>query len=71
VSTLVYLKKEADADAGTEIIGIANETAYPVGSTAVDMRWLSPRKLDITSRSKSEIIFQAVKCGEVSISFHD
>jgi hypothetical protein len=66
VYTTVYLKQNAQKP--TAILVFANETAYPLGVTAVDMTWITPSHLSVAYKGNANIEFQVIKCAGVEIS---
>jgi hypothetical protein len=60
--------KQSGQQKGAEILLLSNDTAYPLGITAVDMTWITPSHLNITYRGQATINFQAIKCAGVEIS---
>jgi hypothetical protein len=66
VYTTVYLKQNAQKP--TAILVFSNETAYPLGVTAVDMTWVTPSHLNVAYKGNVNIEFQAIKCAGVEIS---
>lgn len=66
VFTAVYLKQSRQPPA--MILSLSNESAYPLGITAVDMTWITPSHLSIIYRGQATINFQAIKCAGVEIS---
>jgi hypothetical protein len=66
VFTAVYLKQVGQPS--VMIFSLSNESAYPVGITAVDMTWITPSHLRITYRGQAVINFQVIKCAGVEIS---
>jgi hypothetical protein len=66
VYTTVYLKQGRQSP--QEILALSNETAYPLGITAVNMNWITPSHLHITYKGRAAIEFQVVKCAGVEIS---
>lgn len=70
VVTDVYLKWSASSASPTLILGLSNESAYPIGITAVKMTWLGENQLDL-GYCEGTIGFQAIKAGgDVDISVH-
>ncbi len=67
VFTAVYLKKSGQQEA-KGILLLSNESAYPLGITAVNMTWITPSHLSITYKGHATINFQAIKCAGVEIS---
>ena len=66
VYTTVYLKQNAQKP--TTILVLSNETAYPLGVTTVDMKWVTPSHLNLVYKGNASIEFQAIKCSGVEIS---
>ncbi len=66
VITTVYLKQRGHSP--VEILSLSNESAYPLGITAVNMAWITPSHLSISYRGHADISFQAIKCAGVEIS---
>ena len=70
VSTAVYLRWIASSRSPTLILGLENETAYPVGITAIQMTWLTENKLDL-AYCEGKVGFQAIKAGgDVDVTVH-
>jgi hypothetical protein len=70
VGTDVYLKWSASSAPPTLILGLSNESAYPIGITAIKMTWLAENHLDL-GYCEGTIGFQAIKAGgSVDISAH-
>jgi hypothetical protein len=70
VDTAVYLRWSASSAPPTLILALSNETAYPIGITAVKMTWLTDGQLDL-GYCEGAVGFQAIKAGgNVSISVH-
>lgn len=70
VATGVYLKQPKSSQPPLLILGFTNESAYPAGVTAVNLRWLSDSQLDVTYKPGATIDFQAIKALGVDISVH-
>ena len=66
VFTAVYLKQSGQSP--VMILSLSNESAYPLGITAVNMTWITPSHLSITYKGHATINFQAVKCAGVEIT---
>jgi len=66
VITTVYLSQSGHSP--VEIFSLSNESAYPLGITAVNMTWITPSHLSITYKGHATINFQAVKCAGVEIT---
>lgn len=70
VGTSVYLRWIASSGPPTLILGLENETAYPIGITAIKMTWLTENQLDL-AYWEGKVGFQAVKAGgDVDIIVH-
>jgi hypothetical protein len=70
VGTDVYLRRSASAAPARLILDLSNESAYPIGITAVKMTWLAENQLDL-GYCEGTIGFQAIKAGgNVGISVH-
>jgi hypothetical protein len=70
VDTAVYLRWTAGSAPPTLILALSNDTAYPIGITAVKMTWLTERQLDL-GYCEGAVGFQAIKAGgNVDISVH-
>jgi hypothetical protein len=70
VDTAVYLRWSASSAPPTLILALSNETAYPIGITAVKMTWLTEGQLDL-GYCEGAVGFQAIKAGvNVDISVH-
>lgn len=69
VGTVVHLA-QARARNRLLILSFTNASAYPSGTTAVDLHWLSNSQLDVTYKSGATINFQAIKALGVSITAH-
>jgi hypothetical protein len=52
------------------ILVMSNESAYPLGVTAVKMNWISSTHLDITYPASAKVEFQAVIASGLSITAH-
>lgn len=68
--TFVYLKLARSSWSPLQILSFENPTAYPVGVTAVKMRWVTNSHLDVTYSKPAKLVFQAVKAGRVQITTH-
>lgn len=69
VGTTVYLRWTASSDP-TLILGLENDTAYPVGITAIKMTWVTENQLDL-AYCEGKVGFQAIKAGgNVDITVH-
>ena len=66
VYTSVYLKQNTQKP--TTILVLSNESAYPLGVTAVNMSWVTPSHLNIAYKGNANIVLQVVKCAGVEIS---
>ncbi len=62
VGTAVYLRWTASSRPPTLILGLENETAYPIGITAIKMTWLTENQLEL-AYCEGKIGFQSVKAG--------
>jgi hypothetical protein len=71
VATVVELKWARGSQAPVQVLSLADETAYPIGSTAVEMQWVDSKHLNVLYGRHATIGFQAVKCGDVSISVEE
>jgi hypothetical protein len=70
VDTAVYLRWSASSAPPTLILGLSNETAYPVGVTAVRMTWLTEDRIDL-GYCEGTVGFQAIQAGgSVGITVH-
>jgi hypothetical protein len=70
VDTAVYLRWSASSAPPTLILALSNDTAYPIGITAVKMTWLTEDQLDL-EYCEGAVDFQAIKAGgKVGISVH-
>jgi len=70
VDTAVYLKWLASSGSPTLILGLSNESAYPLGITRVRMSWLTDKHLDL-AYCEGTVGFQAIKAGgSLDISVH-
>lgn len=70
VGTTVYLRWATGSPSPTLILGLENETAYPIGITAIKMTWLTENQLDL-AYCEGKIGFQAIKAGgNVDITIH-
>jgi hypothetical protein len=70
VDTAVYLRWSASSWPPTLVLGLSNETAYPLGITAVRMSWVTEDHLDL-GYCEGAVGFQAIKAGgNVDISTH-
>jgi len=70
VGTAVYLKQPLSSYPPVMVLGLSDESAYPVGVTAVELHWQSNSKLDVTYKAGATIEFQAVKALGADISVH-
>lgn len=61
VGTTVYLRWTANSDP-TLILGLENDSAYPIGITAIKMTWLTENQLDF-AYCEGKVGFQAIKAG--------
>ena len=70
-ATFVYLNWAAGSQSPTEILILDDESDTPDG-TKVDMKWLTPTRLELAYRSTVQHVgFQAVKFAGVDISVRD
>jgi len=70
-ATFVYLNWAAGSQSPTEILILDDESDTPDG-TKVDMKWLTPTRLELTYRGTVQHVgFQAVKFAGVDISVRD
>lgn len=67
VETEVLLRAKSSSDS-IKILGLENEGVYPIGITAVNMKWAAPEHLIFSYRDHATIDFQAVKSGPIQIS---
>jgi hypothetical protein len=68
VQTTVYLGLAGKPSRALEVLGLSNESAYPVGITSVRMAWVSPTHLNITYGEKAALEFQAIQYAGITIS---
>jgi hypothetical protein len=68
VATSVYLKLIDNSATATQVLGFSNESAYPIGVTAVHMEWLTPKHLNVTYGSHATLDFQAIKFAGIDIT---
>lgn len=68
--TAVYLKFARGSWPSTLILSFMNPVAYPVGVTAVRMRWITNTHLDVTYTKPATLSFQAVQAVGVQITIH-
>lgn len=68
VSTEVDLTSAHSAYPPFIILGFTNTTAYPVGVTAVKMKWITNSHLDVIYNSDAVLEFQAIKASGVTIT---
>jgi hypothetical protein len=68
VATTVGLKWVRGSQPAVQVLSFADETAYPIGVTAVEMQWITPKHLNVVYGRHATIGFQAVKCADISIS---
>jgi hypothetical protein len=71
VQTNVSLERTSDSDHPADILSFSNETAYPLGITNVEMRWLTPSHLEVGYKGHASLDFQVVKFGGIEISVRD
>ena len=71
VQTTVYLKWLNGTQPPVQILEFTNASAYPSGSTTVAMNWRSQTHLEVTYNGNATLNFQAVKCGNITISVRD
>jgi hypothetical protein len=69
VGTTVYLQQ--DSNPRVEILGLANDSAYPAGVTSVGMTWLTPSHLELTYEGHASLNFQLAKYAGIDISVRD
>jgi hypothetical protein len=70
VDTEVYLKQPGSSQQPVLVLGFSNDSAYPSGHTAVQLRWLSESQLDVKYKSGATLDFQAVKALGATITAH-
>jgi hypothetical protein len=64
--TVVYLNYKYQKP--KEILAFVNNS-YPAADAAVDIKWLSSTRLEVTyHKDKQEVDFQAIKLGDVEIT---
>lgn len=68
VITVVKLQRVHGSSSSVEILNLSYDSAYPAGSTAVKVSWLTPTHLDISFNSRVKIDFQAVRYAGIDIS---
>jgi hypothetical protein len=68
VATAVELKWVRGSQPPVQVLSFADQTAYPIGVTAVEMQWVTPKHLNVVYGRHATIGFQAVKCADISIS---
>jgi hypothetical protein len=68
---MVYLNWTAGSQPPVQILNLSYEHEVPRGITNVEMKWLTPTRLEVTYKGNPSIAFQAVKCGGVDISVRD
>jgi hypothetical protein len=68
VATAVELKWVRGSPPPVQVLSFADETAYPIGVTAVEMQWITPKHLNVLYGRHATIGFQAVKYADISIS---
>jgi hypothetical protein len=71
VYTNVSLERTSDPRHPADILTLSNETAYPLGITNVEMKWLTPSHLEVGYRGHADLDFQVVKYGGLEISVRD
>ena len=71
VATTVELKWVRGSQPPVQVLSFADETAYPIGVTAVEMQWITPKHLHVLYGRHATIGFQAVKCADISISVQE
>ena len=69
VGTTVHLQWTGTQAPPTLILGLENDTAYPLGITAVRMTWRTEGQLDL-GYCEGTVTFQAVTDGGVAIRVH-
>jgi hypothetical protein len=69
VGTTVYLQQ--DSNPRVEILGLANDSAYPAGVTSVGMTWITPSHLELTYEGHSSLNFQLANYKGIDISLRD
>ena len=67
VETIVFLRQSSSRDR-TEVLALANESAYPDGIAAIAMNWVDASHLELVYKDHARIDFQAVKCSGIDIS---
>lgn len=67
IGTAVYLNWTAGSQPPVQILNLSYEHEVPQGITDVEMKWLSPTRLEVTYKGNPSVVFQAVKCGGVDI----
>jgi hypothetical protein len=70
IDTEVYLKWSRSSPP-VLVLGFSYESEFPVGITAVEMKWLTPTHLEVAYKGHATLGFQAVKCSGVDISVRD
>jgi hypothetical protein len=53
------------------ILGLSYEYEVPEGITNVEMRWLSPTRLDVAYKGHPDVVFQVVRCAGIDVSIQD
>lgn|SRR6185312_3013889 len=70
VGTGVYLKRTGSSNPPIQVLGFSNDSAYPVGSTAVNLTWVTDSHLDVTYNKDAKLNFKITKLGNVEITAH-
>lgn len=69
--TAVYLNWTKDSRPPSEILGLSDDIEKPSDEISVEMKWLSPTRLELTYKGRRTLEFQAVKWHDVDISLRD
>jgi hypothetical protein len=67
VGTGVYLKRLGGEGSEVQVLGFSNKTAYPIGTTAVSMSWLSDADLVVTYNQNATLNFHVDTVGGVNV----
>lgn len=70
VGTGVYLKRIRSSNAPVQVLGFSNGSAYPVGSTAVKLAWVTDTHLDVAYNQDAKLNFKVAKVDGVEITAH-
>ena len=71
ISTKVYLNWTKGSQSDVQILGLSYEYEIPAGITDVDLKWITPKHLELVYRGRPTVVFQAIRCGGIDISTED